>query len=156
MKQENTNLQELFAQTFAEMRELERQAYAWLDQSCESGHFDLIPEDELRFFGTVPNEDTLQKLARANDLLRIIALCPFYRVETFDTPNPHCESGIVALNATHGDLIDFSSSLLTAYRELLAIADEVTILRRDGENMRIAFSFNDLWQESRLSFMIPL
>lgn len=109
---------------------------------------DLSDLDSDRFYGTVLNEETLKKLNRANSLLDIIKTADYAGVQKFKETNPRCSEGIVAVHAADG-LTCFQGIVYKAFRELINLADEITIMPVTERVTRIVLSFHDLWKESR-------
>ena len=101
-----------------------------------------------RFYGTVVNEVTLKKLDRANSLLDIIKTADNAEVQKFREANPRCNAGIVAIHAVNS-YASFQGVVYKAFRELINLADDITIMPRTERVTRIVLSFNDLWKESR-------
>lgn len=109
---------------------------------------DLTNQEKDRFYGTVLNEETLNKLNRANCLLDILKTADYTGIQKFREANPHCDEGIVAVHATDG-LICFQGVVFKAFRELINLADEITIIPITERVTRIVLCFHDLWKESR-------
>lgn len=108
------------------------------------------PDDDIeRFYGTVVNEEVLKKLQRANELLGMIeAGALSVSVDRFTAPNPHFTSGIVAINVDGVNVFD--GTILKFLKELMDMANEITFAPQEERICRIAFSFKNLWKESRL------
>ena len=104
--------------------------------------------DNDRFYGTVVNEDTLKKLHRANELLDIIKTNRDVNVKKFKEPNPRSSIGVVAVHAIRGMSV-ISGTAYKAFRELVQIADDCSILPATSDKARISFGFHNLWKESR-------
>ena len=111
------------------------------------------PDDEKeRFFGTVVNEETFKKAQRANELLDLIELGSLdIKVEKFTEPVPIIPSALVAM--TVHDINGIDGTTLAAFKELVELADDITIVPKDGNICRIAFAFYDLWKEHRTMSM---
>lgn len=104
--------------------------------------------DEDRFYGTVVNKQTLNKLEKANRYLDIIKTNDGVTIQKFKEANPRTDEGIVAINVVNG-VTSFQGAVYKAFRGLVNIADEFTILPSTSTVTRVVFSFYNLWAESR-------
>ncbi len=109
---------------------------------------DLADLDSDRFYGTVLNEETLKKLNRANCLLDILKTADYAEIQKFREANPRCSEGIVAVHAAGGPAC-FQGIVWKAFRELISLADEITIMPVTERVTRIVLCFHNLWKESR-------
>ena len=109
---------------------------------------DLADLDSDRFYGTVLNEETLKKLNRANCLLDILKTADYAEIQKFREANPRCSEGIVAVHAVGGPAC-FQGIVWKTFRELISLADEITIMPATERVTRIVLCFHNLWKESR-------
>lgn len=113
-------------------------------------YMSMLAEDlsNERFYGTVVNQETLKKLDKANSLLDIIKTNSRVTIKKFHEANPRSDCGVVAINIV-GGLSCLQGTVYKAFRELVGIADELSVIPASENSARIALSFYNLWAESR-------
>ena len=101
--------------------------------------------EEDRFYGTVPSPEALKKMEEVNRLLDVIAVNDDFTVDKFIQPKPRCHQAIVAVT-TKGGLATFEGTIFKAFKQLLAAADDLTVVRKENA-VRFSFGFDGLWAE---------
>ncbi len=101
--------------------------------------------EEDRFYGTVVSPAVLQKMQTVNSWLDVLDVYDSFTVQKFEKPNPNTAHAIVAVTTQEG-ATPFLPTGLKAFKELVAMADDITLVGKD-DTVRIAFVFDGLWDE---------
>lgn len=108
----------------------------------------MFDEEKERFFGTVPDKDILKKVERVNELLEVIAIGADASISKCETLKPRSESAVFAI--TYNGLNGITGTALKCFRKIVETVDEVFVVPKTNNSVRISFAINNLWKEHRL------
>ena len=80
-----------------------------------------------------------------NSYLDVLDVYDSFTVQKFEKPNPNTAHAIAAVTTQEG-ATPFLPTGLKAFKELVAMADDITLVGKD-DTVRIAFVFDGLWEE---------
>ena len=93
----------------------------------------------------MPSPAVLQKMEIVNSKLDVLDVYDSFTVQKFEEPNPNTAHAIAAVTTQEG-ATPFLPTGLKAFKELVAMADDITLVGKD-DTVRIAFVFDGLWEE---------